>query len=120
MGTTPNASSGSSAALNDRLEQLQQRLRAELRRTSRATTSVIVLGVLLLLLLGGYFAYGYSVIKKETAQEPLLDFAEATLQDQLPAGLLVADLHVLQPAELREEAVLQFLQLAALPGQGRP
>ncbi|HEV3117628.1 MAG TPA: hypothetical protein VGY58_11270 [Gemmataceae bacterium] len=87
MGTTPGtANSGSPAALNDRLEQLQQRLRAERRRTSRATTSVIVLGVLLLLLLGGYFAYGYSVIKKQTAQEPLLDFAEATLQDQLPAA----------------------------------
>jgi hypothetical protein len=93
MGTTPTtANSGSPAALKDRLDQLQRQLSAEQRRTSRSTRGVIILGVLLLLLLGGYFAYGYSEIKKQTAHEPLLDFAEVTLRDQLPvARQTVAD-----------------------------
>jgi hypothetical protein len=75
---------GSPAALNERLHQVQRQLIDERRRTARSTTLVVIIGILALLLLGGYFAYGYSEIKKNTSNELLLSFAEQEVQNQLP------------------------------------
>jgi hypothetical protein len=77
---------GTSATLQERLEQLRAQIVAEQRRTSRATWSVVVLAVLLLGALSGYFAYGYTQIKTYTAHDKLLDFAQQTLNEQLPVA----------------------------------
>ena len=87
MATVPvQTNGGSTAVLNERLHDVQRQLITERRRAARATTLVVIIGILALVMLGGYFAYGYSEIKKNTTQDILLNFAEGKVRDQLPVA----------------------------------
>jgi hypothetical protein len=88
MSTTPQPPAGGTAAttVKDRLERLQRELADERARTQRSSILTLIVGVLALLLLGGYFAYGYSEIKKLANSDDLIGFAEIEIERRLPEG----------------------------------
>jgi hypothetical protein len=87
MGDQPTAKTPGAPvpSLKDRLEQLHRDLVAQRRHAQTATTLTVVIGVLVLLVLGGYFAYGYAKIKQLADPNLLVDYAEDQLQQNLPS-----------------------------------
>src|SRR5436309_10914621 len=87
MSTTPTRPGGTTApSLKDRLDQLNRELARERRRTQRATALTLVVGLIVVALLSGYFAYGYIKIAPVIKPQFLLDVAEDTIQRELPKG----------------------------------
>jgi hypothetical protein len=73
-----------SAPLEKQLDTLRQELAAERASTDRATFLTTVVGVIVLLLVSGFFFYGYREIARATEPQQLVDAAEGLLDQQLP------------------------------------
>ncbi len=79
---TPNTND----KLNDQLSALEKALHQSARRLRTGTTLTVSVGVLLIVLLSGYFAYGYREFATLMEPTSLVGLAEVWLEDQLPAG----------------------------------
>jgi hypothetical protein len=71
-------------ALQKQLDRLREQLAAERASTSRATTLTAVVAVIALLLVCGYFAYGYKLFAEVTEPEKVVDAAEGMIEEKLP------------------------------------
>jgi hypothetical protein len=72
------------AALKERLARAQRELEMLRHKTSRATSTTLVLTVVALAAICGYFYYGYSQISKYTEPDKLVSYAQQLVEDQLP------------------------------------
>jgi hypothetical protein len=72
------------AALQERLARTQRELETLRRRASRAATVTVVLTLIALIAIGGYFSYGYAQISKYTEPDKLVSYAQQLVEDQLP------------------------------------
>jgi hypothetical protein len=82
---------GNLAACLDASERLLQDCASRTRRANRLT---VIVGVGLLLLLGGYFAYGYQQISSVMEPDTLVSVAEQWLEDKLPEGRQAAQAEI--------------------------
>jgi hypothetical protein len=78
---TPSAGKVSEAALPSRLDQVQRELAVRRAQVERSATITLVVGLVLLLLLAGYFTYGYVQIKSITEPKQLVAAGTAMFQD---------------------------------------
>jgi acyl transferase domain-containing protein len=86
MGTTSNINEASTpAALKERLVRAQRELEALRHKASRATSTTIIVGIIALVAIGGYFYYGYSQISTYTEPDKLVGYAQQIVDDQLPS-----------------------------------
>ncbi|MSR30856.1 MAG: hypothetical protein EXR99_05045 [Gemmataceae bacterium] len=76
MSTSANPGAG--------LETLKKALEKRLASQKRSNLIVGIVGGLLLVLLVGYFSYGYSAIKGMLKPEDLVAFGTQTMKDQIP------------------------------------
>jgi hypothetical protein len=77
-------SKNTASSLKARLEQLERDLAAQARGTNTAATLSAVVGGLVLLLLTGYFVYGYTQFEAITQPEPLINAVATKIRDSLP------------------------------------
>jgi hypothetical protein len=86
MNATPAAQQLPSdpAALAASLDDTDRLIKNCTSRTHRGNVMTIIVGILLLGLLGGYFYYGYSQISSVMEPETLVNAAQTWLDDQLP------------------------------------
>src|SRR5438105_14019886 len=68
----------------DRLEQVRRELARERRRVTWSAVLSLLLGLVLLAALGGYFVYGYSELRVLAKPEGLVDLAEVYIQKYIP------------------------------------
>jgi len=85
MAITPQATSQQKPALTakERLDHAQRELARLRARINRSAGLTAVVGVLALLLLGGYFYYGARLWAEVTEPETLVNYAHTTLDDYL-------------------------------------
>jgi hypothetical protein len=88
MSTTqdPKATPSSPESLLERLGRLQRELALERSRVQRTSVLTIIVGVLLLAVLGGYFGVGYVWLQPLANVDNLLFYAEDQLDRRLPEG----------------------------------
>src|SRR5258708_10173397 len=86
MGPNPPSSTpaASAATVKARLEQVQKELAALRRRTQWAARMTVIIGILMLGLLGAYFAIGYQQINSVLRPDLLLNYVEQELETKLP------------------------------------
>lgn len=110
MSSAMTAPAGAEA----RLAQLRRDLEAERRKTARSTTLAAILGVVALIALGIYFAFGYKMIDETTQPRRLVEVASTLVQDNLPAARQSLQEQVAASAPVWAEGLSQQAQ-AALP-----
>lgn len=84
MSTSTGSINKPGGSLKDRLEQVRRELAAERKRADRTRVMTLLIAIVALLLIGGYFAYGYSKISELTDHELLLNAAEDKLDENVP------------------------------------
>lgn len=83
-------------------------------RTRRGNMLTVIVGAFVLLLLGGYFAYGYSQIADVTKPKVMVDAAESWLEDQIPEVRKTLEAEVDKSAPVWAESLSKQAQ-ASLP-----
>lgn len=85
MNTTPGTQAPADvASIKARLDDTERLLKEFTVRTRRGNLVTIIVGVLILSVMGGYFAYGYSEISTLTEPNTLIGAAETWIEEQLP------------------------------------
>jgi hypothetical protein len=80
----PKSNSSPGGSLPARLEHLERELAAKSRQANRSSTATALVGAVVVVLLAGYFAYGYSQIQEVTRPARLVDTAQSMIDDNLP------------------------------------
>src|SRR5215469_4901288 len=74
----------SSSALNERIEHLERQLASQRRHLARRTRFTAFVALLLLIVLGGYFYFGYKNFDEVTRPEMIVQVAETFVDSNLP------------------------------------
>jgi hypothetical protein len=82
--TTTKPHSLPEASLAERLGQLQRDLEKQRRGTNMSTVITMALGVVILLVLGFYFSYGYNQFSSVTEPEKLVLSVQTLVSDKVP------------------------------------
>lgn len=82
--TTTQQQPADAASLKVRLDETERLLKDFTARTRRGNRLTIIAGVLILAVMAGYFAYGYSEIATLTEPNTLISAAESWIEEQLP------------------------------------
>lgn len=77
--------SGNSAVV-DRINKLTQQISAQESAIQRSSSTVAIVAVIALVLVGGYFWYGYEMIASLIEPKTLVPYAAGMLQQNLPAA----------------------------------
>jgi len=101
-------------ALKNRLETLQRELAAERQRTQRSTVFMAVVAAILLIVLGGYFYYGYTQIANITRPEKVVDVAQGVIDERLPEARSSLEAQIIKSAPTWAEGLSKQAQ-EALP-----
>jgi hypothetical protein len=72
------------SAIKERLDRLHRELAQLRRRANRATALTAIVGLAALVLIGGYFYYGYTQVRQLTQAEKLVVLGQTMLEDNLP------------------------------------
>jgi hypothetical protein len=97
MSTSPIKTAGTAApSLKDRLDHLQRQLARQRRRTQAATVLTVLVGLLILAALCGYFVYGYMKINEVAKPETVLDWAELEVNQRLPEGRQMLEKQIIE------------------------
>src|SRR5262249_15386952 len=86
------------AAMQKKLDQLRDDVARERGRTSRATIFTAVVAVIALLLVCGYFVYGYKLFAEVTEPEKVVDVAEGLLDEKLPEARTALEDQIIKSA----------------------
>ncbi|MGQ0635818.1 MAG: hypothetical protein ACT4QC_14500 [Planctomycetaceae bacterium] len=84
--------------LESRLAAADRLLESTAAKIRRGSLLTAVVGALLLLLLGGYFAYGYSQFSALMQPDTLVSFAESYVEEQVPEARKKAEEQIIQAA----------------------
>jgi hypothetical protein len=98
------------AALSDRITQLERELVAQRKRTDFSANVTAAIGLLILILLGGYFYYGYSSFSEVTKPEKIIQTAQTLLEDNLPTARKAIEAEVKKSAPAWAEGLSKQAQ----------
>jgi hypothetical protein len=98
------------AALQSRLEQIQQDLARERRRVSRASLFTMIVGLLALAALSAYFYYGYKMFADVTQPETVVNAAEAMIDERLPEARATLETQIIKSAPAWAEGLSKQAQ----------
>ena len=115
MNTTPVPPAPADvASIKVRLDDTERLLKDFTARTRRGNLITIIVGVLLLTVMGSYFAYGYSEISTLTEPNMLIGAAENWIEEQLPEVRKSLEAEVNKSAPIWAESLSKQAQ-ASLP-----
>src|SRR5262249_61352557 len=83
-------------SIKDRLDYVHRELARQRRRTQAATVLTVLVGLLILAALCGYFVYGYTKINEVAKPETLLDWAEVEVNQRLPEGRQMLEKQIIE------------------------
>ena len=115
MNTTPVPQAPADvASIKARLDDTDQLLSKFTARTRRGNLMTIIVGILILSVMGSYFAYGYSEISTLTEPNILIGAAESWIEEQLPEVRKSLEAEVDKSAPVWAESLSKQAQ-ASLP-----
>ena len=87
MSTPPAVSTNTDPnilAIQQKCDRIRDELAKERRRLTRSSVLALIIGVIALVLLGGYFWYGYTQIDEVTQPKMIVDVGQKMLDEKLP------------------------------------
>jgi uncharacterized membrane protein YukC len=112
MSATTTPGTGAAESLAKRVEQLRAELAAQRKRTNFAAGATLVLGLVILAVLGGYFYYGYTQFTEVTRPQKIVDAGNTYLSDQIPGIRKTAEEYLVKSAPEWAEMLSQRAQEA--------
>lgn len=97
-------------AVKKRLEEIQQDLARERRRSTRTTVLTVLAGTIALAAMGVYFHYGYREFASVTEPKQLIDFAEVMLDEKVPEARSALEKEIVKSAPAWAEGLSKQAQ----------